>query len=76
MKVEHFGTTLDSKLHVEISASKGIAALMVCRYLTGKTWECNLKKNILIGRLIITYGAIAWYSKAKPAATLGCYSKG
>src|SRR5699024_6065924 len=76
-KVKYLEVTLDSKLlwnkHVETTVSKATEALMVSRNLAGTTWGCNPNilrwTYIMIVRPIITYGAIAWHSKAEQSNT-------
>ncbi len=71
-EVKYLGITLDSTLrwnrHMELTLSKATKALMVCRRLAGRSWGC--KPSIIrwlytmIVRPIVTYGAVAWASKA------------
>uniref|UniRef100_A0A170VB71 Reverse transcriptase n=1 Tax=Triatoma infestans TaxID=30076 RepID=A0A170VB71_TRIIF len=52
---------------VELTANKAIRALMVCRRVAGKSWGCPPRILIwmytMLVRPIITYGAVAWYSR-------------
>ncbi len=70
--VKYLGFTLDSTLrwkqHVDLTLAKATKALMVCNRLAGKSWGCNPRiirwLYTMIVRPIITYGAVAWVSKA------------
>lgn len=82
-EAKYLGITLDStlmfKTHIEDLARKAIRALMVCRRMAGKTWGCKPSilywMYIMIVRPIITYGAIAWYTRTKVISVQSKLSK-
>ncbi|XP_036319943.1 uncharacterized protein LOC118734325 [Rhagoletis pomonella] len=71
-EVKYLGLTLDSKLlwraHVDAVTSKATRAMMVCKSLAGKSWGCTPRilrwMYTMIVKPIVTYGAVAWYSRA------------
>ncbi|XP_049315637.1 uncharacterized protein LOC125779115 [Bactrocera dorsalis] len=82
-EVKFLGLTLDSQLkwsrQLDLTLSKATRALMICRRLAGRSWGC--KPSIIrwlytmIVRPIVTYGAVAWATKAAQSSVIGRLSK-